>query len=284
MGSTGRTATPRAGGAGTVAATGAAQAQAQGQILPTDTPQIVATQQQAQTANNANFSATDDGDYRDLEGKLRDYYGNQTFNIDTQVAIQDYLYDKPTGGSLYSPSQEMNYKMKHEGEKGISPLTPQETFMRDSMLEGMHNLGQNMILEHYGRISYVDAFGQLAKQMGLTNQNITSNNFGNMSESALKKAFTGVTYDEKGFVSTSVNHFAKAPAGNAFTDKAVKITIKAPASAQGLMPGNGPGGALGEMVLAPNQHYRITDVKFTGKNGRSGASTYKQIEFIVEMY
>ena len=280
MGSTGANATPR-GGSGV---TGVGAAQAQGQIQPTDTPQIVATQQQVQSANNANFPATDDGEYRDIEGRLRDYYTNQTFNIDTQVAVQDYLYDKPTGGSMYSPSQEMNYKLKHEGESGVQPLTPQEAFMRDSLMEGMHNLGQNMVLEHYGRISYVDAFGKLAKQMGLTNQTITANNFGNMSEAALKKAFTGVTYDEKGFVSTSANHFSHAPANNPFTDKAVKITVNAPANAQGLMPGNGPGGALGEMVLAPNQHYRITDVKFTGKNGRSGANSYKQIEFIVEMY
>ena len=269
-------------GSGTTPAVTASTA-AQGQIQPEDTPQIVATQQQAQTANDANFSATDDGDYRDLEGRLRDYYAKQTFDIDTQMAAQDYLYDKPVGG-IYSPSQEMNYKLKHAGEPGVAPLTPQEEFMRDAMMDGMHNLGQNMILEHYGRISYVDAFGKLSQQMGLSNQAITANNFGSMSEASLKKAFVGVTYSEKGFVSTSANHFAKAPAGNPFTDKAVKITVKAPASAQGLMPGNGPGGALGEMVLAPNQNYRITDVKFTGKTGRSGASSYKQIEFIVEMF
>lgn len=247
------------------------------------TPQIAPVQQQAQNANNANFSATDDGDYRDLEGRLRDYYGNQTFNIDTQMAIQDYVYDQPVGG-IYSPSQNLNYKLKHEGEPGVSKLTPQEEFMRDSLMEGMHNLGQNMILEHYGRVSYVDAFGQLAKSMGITDKTINSRNFENMTESELKQAFTGVTYDEKGFVSTSANHFSKAPRSNPFTDKAVKITVKAPASAQGLMPGNGPGGALGEMVLAPNQHYRITDVRFTGKPGRSGATSYRQIEFIVEMF
>lgn len=279
--------TGKGSGAGAVAgadtATPVTGSSVAGQIQPGDTPNIVTTTAVAQAENNKNFPATDDQDYRDLEGKLRDYYGKQSFNIDTQMATQDYLYDQPVNG-IYSPSQEMNYKLKHAGEPGVKSLTAQEQFMRDSLMEGMHNLGQNMVLEHYGRISYVDSFGQIAKAAGLTNKTINASNFGKMTESELKKALVGVTYDEKGFVSTSANHFSKAPSGNPFTDKAVKITIKAPANAQGLMPGNGPGGALGEMVLAPNQHYRITDVKFTGKNGRSGANTYKQIEFVVEMY
>ena len=272
MGNTGKSSTL----SGTVA-TAPLQA---GDIQDTDQPQVVATAQQAQNANNANFPDTDDQDYRDYQGRLRDYYQDQTFAVDTRMAIQDYLYDQPVGGTLYSPSQLMNYNMKNG-----TPLTPQEQFMRDSLMEGMHNLGSNMVLEHYGRDSYIDKLGQMAKSSGITNLTIDKNNFTNMTEAQLKKALVGTEFAERSFLSTSVNHFSHAPSGNPFTDKVVKMTIKAPAGAQGLMPGNGPGGALGEMILAPNQNYRITDVKFTGKRGRSGSKSYsKQIEFVVEMY
>ena len=239
---------------------------------------IVPNATQAQNANNQNFSDTDNGPFKDFYGG-RKYYQNQTFSIDTEVAIQDYLYDQPIKGSLYSPSQIMNYKMQ-QGQN----LDAQESFVRDSLIEGMHNLGYNMNLQHYGRVDYLDSFGQLAKQQGLTTSNISSNNFSNMTEAQLKKAFVGLEYGERGFVSTSYNQFKNAPSGNPFTDKAVKVNIKAPASTQALMPGNGPGGALGEIVLAPGQNYRITDVRFTGKQGRSKSSTYKQIEFDVEIY
>ena len=261
------------GGASTMSSQTQNQAQAQPQ------PQIVPSAQQAVNANNQQFSDTDNGPFKDFYGG-RQYYQSQTFSVDTEMAIADYLYDQPVGGTLYSPSQTMNYKMAHG-----TALTPQETFMRDSLMEGMHNLGYNMNLEHYGRVSYIDAFGKEAQRLGLTNSVIDSNNFGNMTETQLKKAFTGLTYSEDGFLSTSYNKFKNAPnGGRPFTDKAVKINIKAPANAQAMMPGNGPGGALGEIVLAPKQNYRITDVRFTGKQGRSGSSSYKQIEFDVEMY
>ena len=278
MGSSGKSKT---GATGTMTL----QAQAQGgagDIQDEDQPQIVATAQQAQSANNANFPDTDDQDYRDYAGRLRDYYQDQTFAIDTRMAIQDYLYDQPVDGTLYSPSQLMNYKLKYGND---AQLTPQEQFMRDSLMEGMHNLGSNMILEHYGRDSYIDKLGQLAKAAGLTSMTINKGNFDGMSESQLKQALVGTEFSERAFLSTSVNHFSHAPSGNPFTDKVVKFTIKAPAGAQGLMPGNGPGGALGEMILAPNQNYRVTDVKLTGKPGRSGSKSYKnQIEFVVEMF
>ena len=272
----GTSATPPTGatGVGTGTAGGAVP---QGAILPTDTPTIVPTVTQAQSANNANFDANNDQPYT---GQLRQYYQQQTFGIDTQLAIQDYLYNNPTDGS-WSPSQNMNYKMKYGKE---NEMTAQEKFMRDGMLDGMHNLGYAMNLEHYGRIGFMDNFGKLAQQLGRTVSAITSGNYQNMTEAQLKKAFAGMDFDYTAFMSTSANNFSHAPNGGApFTDKAVKLNIKAPAHTQALMPGNGPGGALGEIVLAPNQTYRITDVRFTGKQGRSASSTYRQIEFDVEI-
>lgn len=227
------------------------------------TPTIVPTQTAAQTANNARFSDTDTAPFHDLYNG-RQYYQDQTFGIDTRMAIQDYLHDQAAQGTLYSPSQLLNGKLR-DGQ----PLTANEQYMYDSMVEGMHNLGYNVNLTRYARVDFV-------QRLGIAN-------YQNMTQAQLQKTLVGQSYRDAAFVSTSYNNFKNAPAGNPFTDKAVKINYKAPASTQALMPGNGPGGALGEIILGPNQNYVITGVRFTGKTGRSGASQYKQIEFDVEI-
>jgi hypothetical protein len=246
-------------------------------------PTIVATQQQAQSANNATFSDTDPNPYHELSGGGRNYYLAQTFNIDTKLAVQDYLHDQPVAGSMYSPSQELNNSM----EKG-KPLTANQQYMAQSLLDGSHNLGQNLTLTHYGRVSLIDNF---AKNAGLS---INHSNYGNLKDSDLQK-FVGSTHSLQKFLSTSYNDFRHAPANNPFTDKAVKLNIKAPAKTQGFMPGNGPGGQLGELVLAPAtvanpQNFRITGARFRkDSNGRvlmkrSGAQSYPAIEFDIEFF
>lgn len=235
----------------------------QPQLQPDDDdnaqPNITPTAQQAQAANNQAFSDTDNAPFHDLYNG-RQYYQQQSFGIDTRMAIQDYLHDQPTAGSMYSPSQQLNYAMK-TGQ----PLTANQQFMKDAMMDGMHNLGYNVNLTRFARADFMT-------RLGLPN-------FSNMSIAQIQKSLVGATFNEDGFISTSYNHFATAPnGGKPFTDKAVKINYKAPANTQALMPGNGPGGALGEIVLAPNQRYTITGVRFTGKPGRSGANYYNQIE------
>lgn len=225
-------------------------------------PHAVATASQANAANNARFKDTDNSPYHDLYNG-RQYYQDQTFDIDTRMALQDYLNDQPMTGSLYSPSQVLNHKMR-TGQ----PLTANEQFMVDSLNEGMHNMGYNVNLTRYDRVDFM--------------QNLGVGNFDNMSESQLKNALIGARYSDPAFGSYSYNNFKNAPASNPFTDKAVKITRRTKASTQVLMPGNGPGGALGEIVVAPNQGVHIVDVRFTGKRGRSGANYYKQVEIIVE--
>ena len=233
----------------------------------------------AQAQNDSRFSDTDDSDFHTLYNG-RQYYQDQNFSIDTRMAIMDYLSDKPMAGSLYSPSQALNYKM----ETG-QPLTTAEQVILDDMMAGMHNLGYNVNLSRYGRVGYIDSFVKNAVAQGLAAKGITSSNFDKMTEQQLKQAFVGLEYSENKLVSTSYNDFKNAPnGGRPFTDKAIKFNYKAPAKTQALMPGNGPGGALGEMVLAPGQNYRITDVRFTGNRGRSGSSYYNQIEFDVEIY
>lgn len=224
-------------------------------------PTVLATAQAAQNANNAKFSDTDTSPFHDLYNG-RQYFQDQSFGIDTRMAIVDYLHDQATAGSLYSPSQQLNYAMR----RGL-PLTANQQFMKDSLMDGMHNLGYNMNLTRYDRVDFMQS-------MGLPN-------FSNMSIAQIQKALVGRSYTDAAFVSTSYNNFRNAPPGNAFTDKAVKINISAPAATQALMPGNGPGGQLGEIVLAPGQRYTITGARFTGKRGRSGSSYYNQIEIDV---
>ena len=74
-------------------------------------PKVVPTQSQAVQANQATFSGTDNAPYHELYNG-RKYYQDQTFSIDTQLAIQDYLHDQASGNSVYSPSQQLNHVME----------------------------------------------------------------------------------------------------------------------------------------------------------------------------
>ena len=217
----------------------------------------------AQAANNARFSATDNSPFHDLYNG-RQYFQDQTFDIDTRMALQDYLADQAVTGSLYAPSQILNYAMRTG-----APLDANQQFMVNAMMNGMHNIGYNVNLTRYTRVDFMS-------DLGLPN-------FSNMPISAIQQVLVGQSFIDKAFVSTSYNNFKNAPKNNPFTDKAVKINYKAPANTQALMPGNGPGGALGEMVLAPGQRYTITGVRFTGQKGRSGSSYYNQIEIDVDI-
>lgn len=229
------------------------------QAVPdTATPLQAPTVTAAQAANAVTFSDTDTSPFHDLFNG-RQYFMSQTFGIDTYLAIQDYLHNQPTPGSLYSPSQQLNHALRTG-----AALTANQQYMVNGLMAGMHNLGYNVNLTRFTRVDFM-------ADLGLPN-------FSSMSIGQIRKAIIGATFTDKGFVSTSYNHFAKAPAGNAFTDKAVKINYKAPAGTQALMPGNGPGGSLGEIVLAPGQNYTITGVRFTGQRGRSGSQYYNQIE------
>lgn len=221
---------------------------------------------------NANFNDTDGTGFKELYNG-RQYYNNQVLDIDARQAIGDYLIANPLPGSMYSPSQDLNYRMEND-----LPLDGNQQFMVGAMNDAMHNLGYDLNLTRFGRVDYIDKFGQLA---GVP---INSSNYGNYSIQQLRQAFVGLTYTEKGFLSTSYNGFKNAPnGGRPFTDKAVKLGIAAPANTQALMPGNGPGGALGEMLLKPGQTYRIKDVRFGKGYGRSGAGSYRNIEFDIEV-
>lgn len=220
------------------------------------------------------FKSKDNAGYHQLyngSGYFRQQKLDDPSNKALSDAIDKYVDASPTFGSLYSPSQQLNHAMK-TGQK----LTPAQQQMRKDLEGGMHNLGYNLTLTRYARNDYMANLSGVA--------GVSLDRFYNMKESSLQKALVGKSFSERGFISTSYNDFAKAPnGGRPFTDKVVRINYKAPAKTQALMPRIGAGGDLGEIILAPDQNYKITGVRFTGKRGRSGASYYKQIELDIEI-
>lgn len=164
--------------------------------------------QPAPAADKWGFQSTDDADFHDLYNG-RQYYQQQQFSIDTEMAIMDYVSDQPTPGSLYSPSQQLNHAMK----TGMA-LTANQQFMVDAMMDGMHNLGYNVNLTRYARVGFVQDLSKIA--------GINLSNFSNMNIQQIQSALVGKTFTEDGFISTSYNDFKNAPNGGApFTDNVV---------------------------------------------------------------
>lgn len=238
-------------------------------------PNILPNQQQAQQANNTAFPATDSQDYHDLVGG-KQYFLSQNLTIDQQLATMNYLADQPETGSLYAMSQNLNHAMSNN-----QPLTANQQFVHDNLMTAMHNLGQNLNLTRYDHAPFIN---RLLQQAGIANAD-----YENMNISQIKQALVGYSYGENKFLSTSYNNFRHAPSSNPFTNRAVKISYRASAGTQAMMPGNGPGGSLGEVLLAPSgnrQNFKVVDVRFTGNMARRKSTqsyTQRQIEIIVEV-
>ena len=115
-------------------------------------------------------------------------------------------------------------------------LTANQQYMQQHMMAAMHNLGYNLNLTRYDHPQFVNG---LLQQAGFKNAD-----YSKMSPAALKKALTGMSYGENKFLSTSYNDFKNAPASSqsVFNTRAVKISYRANANVQAMMPGNGPGG------------------------------------------
>ena len=202
---------------------------------------------------------------------------NQSLPIDSQIAIGNYLAQDPENGTLYSMSQNMNYAMAN----GLK-LTANQRYVRDGLMDAMHNLGYNVYLDRYDHDSFLNT---------ILNQNGVSGSYENYSESQLKQALIGTVYKENKFLSTSYNNFKNANDPSTFVTRAVKIVYEAKAGTQALMVGNGVDrqgrtDRQGEIVLAPNQNMTIKDVRYTGTMARrQGTQSYtqKQIEIVVEV-
>ena len=222
------------------------------------------------------FADYDDAEYHQLYNG-RQYYAQQKLSTQEQNAAANYLSANPEPGSLYSHCQNMNYKMA-TGQT----LTGQYKKTHDGMMDAMHNIGYNVELTRYDHAGFVNG---LLKSLG------AGTNYENMSQASLKRALVGQTLNENKFLSTSYNNFKNAANASVFTSRAVKINYKVKANTQAMMPGKGPGGDFGEIVLAPtngkaNKGGKITDIKFTGVMARrQGTQTYnqKQIEITIEI-
>lgn len=224
------------------------------------------------------YADHDDADFHQLyNGKQ--YYAQQKLTAVQQKAAANYLESATEPGSLYSHCQNMNMKMV-TGQ----PLTGKYKQTHDGMMSAMHNIGYNVTLTRYDHDGMVNG---LLKTLG------AGTNYENMSQAALKKALVGVTVNENKFLSTSYNNFKNAPQNTKqiFDSRAVKINYKVKADAQGMMPGKGPGGDFGEIVLAPtngkaNRGGKIVDVRLTGQMvRRKGTQLYNQqrIEIDIEI-
>ena len=224
------------------------------------------------------FKDYDSADFHQLyNGK--GYYQQQNLSPAVKQQAAKYLSPNPEPGSLYNFSQNMNYS----AASGTIDQHPQYKKSFDTLVGSMHNLGHNVTLTRYDHGGFLD--DQLAAA------GIRGGHKG-MSVAQLKSALVGRTYGDSRILSTSYNEFKQAANHQVFTSREVKITYRAKASTQALMPGDGPGGRFGEMLLAPTKgssnQYRILDVRTTGQKARAkGAPQFmrnlNQIEVIVEV-
>lgn len=224
------------------------------------------------------FKDYDDADFHQLYNG-RGYYQQQNLSQAAKQQISKYLDPDEEPGSLYNFSQNMNYA----AATGTLDQHPQYKTAYDTIVGSMHNLGHNVTLTRYDHGEFLDN--------QLTAAGIRGSHKG-MSVAQLKNALVGRSYGDSRILSTSYNDFKNASNHQTFTTREVKITYRARAGTKALMPGDGPGGKFGEMLLAPTSGktniYKIVDVKTTGNKARAkGQSPYSlnldQIEVIVEV-
>ena len=248
-------------------------------------PKMAFTQQQAQQANNTVFKSTDNSPYHQLYNGQQ-YFASQNLTADQMNATIQYLQANPEPGSLYSMSQNLNMALMTAAENGVAPkLTANQAYTYRHLMGAMHNLGYNVNLMRYDHPAIVN---KLLGQAGIKNADFTK-----MTEKQLQKALVGHTYGEEKFLSTSYNGFKNAPlqSQKTFVNRAVRIEYKAKASTQAMMPGNGPGGRLGEIILAPSggrQNMKVVGIKYdtnvkVRQQGTNYLSNQNQLVITVEV-
>lgn len=227
-------------------------------------PQMQFNAQQAQQANNTAFSPIDNSPFHDLYNG-RQYFQSQNLTADQQTAVIQYLRsDQEILNGVrtqYSMSQNMNWIMTQNAEKGLpidNGMNANQRFTLKHMQAAMHNIGYNVNLTRYDHGDFVD---RLLQKAGI------KQDFTKLSEKQLSKALTGMKYGEEKLLSTSYNDFRNAPKDtkDTFLNRAVRIEYRAKASTQAMMPGDGPGGRSGEIVLGASHgrdNYEILGVRF----------------------
>lgn len=237
--------------------------------MQTQPPNIQPTAQMAAQANASIFKAVDTAPTHDLYNGAQ-YYKDQNLTADQITATIQYLRSDRENGTQYSMSQNMNWLMTQNADQGkalTDGMNANQRFTFKHLMASMHNLGHNVNLT---RFDHADAINAMLSKFGVKNADIN-----NMTAQQIKNTLTGQRYGEEKFVSTSYNGFKNAPKPSAsngyftFTDRQVEIRYSAKAKTRAMMPGNGPGGRLGEIVLAPSQgrqNYHITKVDVSSGN------------------
>lgn len=252
-------------------------------------PQMQFTAQAAQQANSAAFSATDNAPFHDLFNG-RQYFQKQNLTADQQQAVIEYLRnDKEVLNGVqtqYSMSQNMNWIMTQNALNGQpidTNMNANQRYVLRHMQASMHNLGYNVNLTRYDHGDFVN---RLLQKAGI------KQDFTQLTEKQISKALVGTRYSEEKLISTSYNDLRNAPqqTKDTFLNRAVRIEYRAKASTQAMMPGDGPGGRSGEIVLAPSygrDNFRIVGLRYdrsrkVRKKGTSWLSSQDQLVLVVE--
>lgn len=250
-------------------------------------PQIQPTASQAQQANNAAFSDTDNAPFHDLYNGAR-YFQQQNLTIDQVTATVQYLRSDKEAGTAYSMSQNMNTLMQNNADAGkaiTDGMNANQRFTYKHLMGAMHNLGYNVNLTRYDHGNFVNKL--------LANAGFRNADFTRMSVAQIQQALVGSKYGEERFLSTSYNNFKNAPQSSkdTFMNRAVRIEYRAKAGTQAMMPGNGPGGKIGEILLAPSggrQNFNVIGVREDSsvrvrQQGTSWLSSQRQLVITVEV-
>lgn len=241
----------------------------------------------ASQTDKRGFRSTDNADYHDLYNGS-EYYERQNLTDEERSAAANYIEAEKEAGTLYSHSQNLNWLMMQNAANGL-PITAGmnekqlETY--NGMMSAMHNLGYNVNLTRYDHETFVN---DLLAKAGVKNVDFTT-----MPIGQLRNALIGTQYGEERLVTTSYNNFKNAPeqTKGVFMNRAVRIEYRAKASTQAMMPGNGPGGKIGEVVMAPSggkENYRVVDVHYdpnvrVRKKGTNWLSNQRQLVVTVEV-
>lgn len=233
------------------------------------------------------FRATDDANFHDLYNG-REYYDRQQLTDAERRAAENYIQSDTEYGSLYSHSQNLNWLMMQNAASGrpiTAGMNAKQLATYNGMMSAMHNLGYNVNLTRYDHETFVN---NLLSKAGLGGVDYST-----LTERQLKNALTGIKYGEERLIATSYNNFKNAPDNTkgVFMNRAVRIEYRAKAGTQAMMPGNGPGGRIGEVVMAPSggrENFRVVDVKYDDnvrvrKKGTRGLSRQKQLVVVVEV-
>jgi hypothetical protein len=224
------------------------------------------------------FKDHDDADFHELHSGKK-YYEQQQLTPAQKKAAANYMEAHTEPGSLYSHSQNLNHTMATQGVDALKGKY-KETY--DGMMSAMHNLGYNVNLYRYDHAGFINTL-------------LGGKNYETMTDAELEKALKGKTVKENKMNSTSYNDLKNAPqeTKDTFMTRQVKIIYQARADVQAMMPGKGPGGDAGEIVLAPtngtnNRGGKILSVRRNGNKARSkGASkwdlSHDQIEIVIEI-